>query len=447
MLTIAEIDKMNADRVGSNADCDIVLLYDYDQEKQCGEYIPVSKVSKISVTESILGELPQMTLILTDDGSDFHGDKFKFESGKSIYVKMSPHVDDINKPVVPYVSTIFVIQGVQYIVETASNAIVYTINCILPAFGYLNNICIWPKQNDILKHTSKSMVQYIAQQSGLKGASDISADTDDSMVWINSNMTGRDFIKHIVSHAWINKGDAPLYYIDKDGLLTYTSIKTMCDRPVTAEYVDSTYFDANKNQDGTTKEYKRIYNDGMIENRGFEYNEGGYTTKNFVYNPYGALSLNSAGFSSKFIRTAKNSKNSYLSCDTKKTDRNGSFIDGSNNATNAAANTTRYISNDIYFSNTHEHYDVAPLHNLNLIKGFFQVFAHIAVNSNMQLLADINPAQRVKLGDKIKINFATKAKPTSSKKGDFIVTALEHTYTIGAMYTILLTGVRDTAID
>lgn len=121
------------------------------------------------------------------------------------------------------------------------------------------------------------------------------------------------------------------------------------------------------------------------------------------------------------------------------------FVTGISNRAASNVQNINKISNDVHFAQNHQYYDLAPLHNKALIRRFFQVFASIIYDSNTQTLKDYEPNQRVKLSDKITIDFSgTSQNDVSVHTGDYIVASLVHTWVANGSYSINIIGVRDT---
>lgn len=428
----------------------LILLYNYNEDEKSGEHISTDRVDELNIYEDLYGNLPTMDVTFHDSGTLFHSGGLK--PGWKMYVKLYPKVDKNQQEIPePYVDAVFTIQYFKFITDPVSKGYIYKVKCVFSAFKYLNNIVKWPVNDTINKLkikevTSNSLIPTIASLGGLKGVSKLTSDTNDSMAWLNSNMTCEQFVKHIMSHAWIDNYDAPLYYIDKNGTFYYTSYKTMCDTAVLATYIHSSVANAIIDADKTASTYYRTYEDIMIDDHGYLTNEGGYKNSVYVYNPCLPTELALALEYEPLIvrKAARASTKSYRSYTVDNGDsKRPLFINGESNITPAAGDTTRYISNEMYFNNTYKYYDVAPLHNLNFKKGFFQVFAYLTVNTTTQVNKDGQKEQRVNLGDKIMIDAHTLSNANSIQSGEYIVSGIQHTLTKNSALTIMLSCVRD----
>ena len=397
------------------------------------------------------GHLPTLHIEFSDTGTMFNS--AGFSPGSKIFIELVPAVEDDTIPE-PYVKGIYVIQYFRYITGIDSQTYTYTIDCMFGAYGFTNNIVTWPLNvttNLLSEHddTSDEVIKQIASKAGLTSVADVTG--DDSMLWVNSNKTCEEFIKFITEHAWVGKYDAPLYYIDHNGTLYYTSLKTMCDKASMATYMDTMIYN-RKLDSGEVDTYYRTYQDAMVEDHGYLSNEGAYKDTSYLYNPYCSVldakeqvSIALNGYQTIGVKGNANSYLCYKYYTTDKADAGrGNFIVGQSNDSVGAGDTTRYNSNDIRFKQTHLFYDVAPLHNRNFIKGFFQVFAYLTINNATQVNKDTDPSQRVKLGDKITIDFTSTDTESSIQTGDYIVAGIVHKVVARAAYTTMIVGVRDT---
>lgn len=446
-MTLADAEKMNSSTLLYNNITKVVMLYDYSEKTKTGTLIPTDKIVQVTVQEDLFGHLPYVHITLADTGTYFQ--YMGFEYGKQVYISLSPNNDDeeSNKK---YFEGIFSISGFTYTLDPEAERYIYNITCTYDATGYLNKIYRWPDKtiaglNIEKQYTSVEVIKSIAEKSGLKFASNIT--TNDNMTWINSDKVCRDFIKHLISHSWISYDDAPIYYIDKSGTFYLSSIKTLTDNQSIITYVEDTLYNTILNSNMENIPYYKAYRDVIVDNMGFSNNIGGYKVKSYIYNPYNINKLSVKEFNRHTIRSIKESTGSYRSFpldDKKSVDP---YFPGKINKKISDMENTRYISNDMHFDQTHEYYDIAPLHNFNLFRTFFQVFTHLTVDTSKQVMLDLKEEYSVKLGQKISIDFKSTKYAKSIANGDFIICGLTHTWTRGSAYTIMLSCVRDTVTD
>lgn len=441
---------------------DIALWYGAEK-KENARVIPMSVISELTVRESIFNGLPTIRIVLVDQGSymNIRG----FEHGKLLYVKMTPVIDLASwgqewaeKIPTPYLESKFRIESIEYIGNDSSNDYRTIIHGVYAAENYLNEICQWPPDNfaetafiknlgvDLAPvktggYNSVELITKVAQNAGLQPSIELSNSTtpDDRMYWLNKNLTHQEFIKFIVDHAWLGEDDCPLFYVNRDGQGVYTSLKTFKDNAAIANYKRA--LTVEKNNDNT---YCRKFMYAYLKNAGYVQNEGGYGVQSNVYNPYAAAVINSI----PQIEGINNPAASSLPIREKlgqtgisdEHDRAGVFhskniyIGKMSNKSTATANCIRYATNDMYFLDTHQYYDYAPLHNLACRKAFFNIFLYLAIDCGGQMLDDMKSTQRVKLGDKINVDLTTIDNKTSIQNGEFIVSGIIHTWKFGGAY-------------
>lgn len=444
MPTIAEVINLNKSKKGSNSVCDLVLLCNYDEKTENGTLIPSEKVEKITLVEDIFGRLPRLTIKFSDNGIVwFHGQNF--EAGAKIYISMYPHSEDDGDVPKPYISGVFAIQSYLTMSDPASNTCIYTLECILEAYAYLNKVCYWPLDEGLpvqleKTYSSSELVPLVAGQGGLKCSSEVSS--IDTMTWVNTNLTCCDFIKKILSHAWIADDDAPIFYIDREGMAHYTSLRTLSKAPTKATYVDGIKYNKEQNADGTWNEYKRTYHDVMIDNRSYYSHETANTGISYVYNPWTPVDIPAPVIYSTevVLKAPLKSATSYRYYTTEAGKRQPFF----NGVSNITSGNIRYVSNDISFKQNHMWYDAAAIHNKNVVGSFFQYFAHMTVNMFTQVTNNPSDIKHASLGDRININFDSINYKDSVETGDFLVASIIHTIENMTSYTTMLTCVRDT---
>lgn len=447
-LTVAEADQLNSSTKIFNAVANVVLLYDYDEKNKSGTLIPTEKITQITVQEDLFGHLPYVYITLKDVGTFFQ--YMGFEYGKLMFIKLSPIDKDEGTPVQKYFEGIFSISSFSYTLDQEAQRYIYNITCTYNATSYLNRIYRWPDKaiaglNIEKQYTSAEVIKSIAEKSGLKYVGKVS--TNDNMTWINSNKICRDFIKQLVAHCWISYDDAPIYYIDKSGTFYLTSIKTLSSEPMSLTYIEDTVYNNMLSSDAENVPYYKAYRDVIIDNLGFSNNLGGYKVKSYVYNPYDMNKLSVKEFNKHNIKSARESTGSYRSFPIDDKKPIDPYFSGKLNKKPSDMENVRFISNDMHFDQTHEFYDVAPLHNLNIFRSFFQVFTHLTIDTATQTSLDLKEEYRIKLGQKISIDFKSTRYEKSIANGDFIICGLTHTWTQGATYTVMLSCVRDTVTN
>lgn len=447
IYSITEADDMNR-RSKTNALCDLVVLYDYNEKEKTGVLIPTEKLLSFTLTENIFGALPHLQIRLFDNNTFFNN--INFVIGKNLYIKVIPRPPEglkLDFIPAPYIESVFTIQDVQVTVQP-NISYTYTIDCTHGSMKLLSDICIWPRKitpKDLKEESlnSKEVLLQVAGAAGFKANSQFTDNPSDSMNWLSTNYTYEQFIKKIISHSWLGENDAPFYYIDKDGNFTLSSLRTCADKAVIAQYMEATKF--HMLNDDKKKASYRSYTEGAIQNMGFISNDGGNKATAYVFNPLHGPELVTIKPAPKLptIPGAFSVPEHYRQYTTD--DKTEVFITGVDNRAPNTVQNIKYKSNDIHFAQNHKYYDIAPLHNKALLKRFFQVFSSIIYNSNLQAINEYKPESRIKLTDKINIDFSgLRESDTSIHTGDYIVSNMTHTWFVGGAYSINIIGVRDT---
>jgi hypothetical protein len=452
IYSITEADELNRTSK-TNALCNIVVLYDYNEKEKSGVLIPTEKLLSFTLNENIFGTLPRLHISFFDDGLYFR--KINFVIGKKLYIKVTPRPVEgmkLDMTPAPYIESVFTIQDVQSTFQP-NIRYNYTLDCTYGSMAFLGKICFWPKKITPLDVTpeflsSKEVLMQVAADAGFdKPSCQFTNEPLDKMNWLSTNYTYEQFIKKIISHAWLGEDDAPFYYIDKDGKFYLSSLRTCGEKSVVGRYVEITRLHQMKADKDTTVSNYRGYNEGTIQNMGFVANDGGNAAGTYVFNPMHTPIMDPKTLAPvimlKPIAGAFDIPKHYRKYTT---DPNtGSFITGIDNRAASTVANMKYLNNATHFMENHQYYDIAPGHNKALIRRFFQIFASIMYNTNTQTLKDYEPSQRVKLTDKINIDFSGLAQTnTSVHSGDYIVATLTHAWANGGAYSINIVGVRDT---
>ena len=442
-----------ASSVVGTTDCEIQLIYGSDKPEK-GYNIPVDKIERVVLREDFFLPLPTLTLYLNDTGMFFHD--VNFQIGNTFFLKLTPVLGDPDLVPKPFVDASFIIQAMEYNYDADRSDYLYKIYCIYGAEKYINDICIWPRNDTVAgkivsvnkEYTSKDVLEAVMTGAGLKYTCDVLQQFDDSMSWLNSNMTYQEFAKKIISHAWIKNDDMPLMYVDRTGTAHYTSVNTLCDTATVCNYTNATKYQKvyKPRAESEKSDMYRIYQDVSLSNYGFLQNIGGYNVKSCIFNPYNIKEMNIADFKQmKFNVTNPMVITKNDSCfrikqfkDNGQNEKGRPRLANLSNRSATQGETCRYITASTHFKQTHEYYDYAPVHHESIRHAFFQQFAFMTLSMSEQ------PGMQImKLGDRIGIDFSTIANDTTVQTCDFIISGLTHDITFGRKYTIVATCVTD----
>lgn len=446
IYSITQADDLNR-RSKTNALCDLVVLYDYNEKEKTGILIPTEKLQSFTLSENIFGTLPKLQVKFFDNNTYFNN--MNFVIGKNLYIKVTPRPAEgmkIDFVPSPYIEAVFTIQDVQVTIQP-NISYNYTLDCTHGSMKLLGDICLWPRSVvplDLKEESlnSKEVLLQVAGAAGFEASSQVTTTPLDSMNWLSTNYTYEQFLKKIISHSWLGEDDAPFYYIDKNGKFYLSSLRTCADKPVVGQYMEAARLHRlNKNQNSGIREYSEC----SIQNMGFITNDGGNKATSYVFNPLHGPELLTVKPAPKIpiIPGAFSVTEHYRKYTND--DKTQAFVFGVDNRAASTVQNTKYISNDIHFAQNHQFYDIAPLHNKALLKRFFQVFVSLVYNSNLQLLSEYKQESRVKLSDKINIDFTgLSSSDQSIHTGDYIVSNLVHSWVVGGAYSINIIAVRDT---
>lgn len=433
----------------------IELIYGSDDPKK-GFNIPTGKITKLEIKENFFTKLPQMHLVIGDDGYLFH--QYGFQIGNMFSVKITPLLQDEDMLPEPYVDAQFKIESIDYSLDSDRQIYIYTFNCMYLAEKYVNDICIWP-QNDVdiyhldKEYTSKDVLSRIVTQGGLKFSDDYAGNTGDNMAWLNSSLTYCEFADKILKHAWVGEEDIPLLFVDKNGTAHFNTLNSLCkEQGIKAHYMNATlyqkkYEEPNESNKSTQKPTGvRLYTDITFKNIGYIQNQGAYGIKATLFNPYNIKELNPIAFPVTDVNIL-NPKAVTLndSCiRTKEYHDNKSRLAAIGNKSGGQTQNTRYSYSGMHFKQTHEYYDYAPLHYETIKRAFYQQFVFISIDVLNQPGFDSNPTQRINLGDKISIDTTMLGSYTDSiQSNTYIVCGLRHIFSTGGKYTVLIIAVSD----
>lgn len=431
---------------------EVELLYGGDDPKKAAN-IPVGKIRRLDVKENFFTKLPQLNIVLGDQGNYFNN--YGFQIGHIFHVKITPIVSNKDLLPKPYVSAKFVIQSIEYTTDMDRNDYVYTFNCVYEAEKFLNNICVWPRvdidmTNVNRKYTSEELLQLVVPMGGLSFVSELESAPDDSMAWLNASLTYSEFTDKIVKHAWIDDEDMPLLYVDREGTAHYNSINNLCKQASKATYIPSSlynkkYLDTSNNPNKKPSGY-RTYTDIEFHNIGYIQNQGGYGVKSTIYNPFNVLEMNPIEFKPLVAKDPVLLKNTTFNdgCIRYRDFHDNKLRIGNiSNKSPGQTDNMRYAMTKMHFKDTHQYYDYAEQHHESIKRAFFQQFVFITVDVPNQPDYDFDPTQKIMLGDRITIRTDNLGYKTSKQSGDFIVTGITHNFYSSSNYTILITAVSD----
>lgn len=457
-----KVEEMNAAQAGlisssvASPENEIFVIYG-NKDPDHGFPITNSKIRKILIHESFFQRLPAMTLFLNDIGTYFHD--VGFQIGNSIFITITPNLNAC-VDVKPYVDTEFVIESIEYGLDQDNNDYCYIIKGTLAAEKYLNDIFVWPKDDSGMElntsktFTSTQVLKACVTHGGLKFG-DLNLTTNDSMPWLNASLCHADFADKIVAHAWIAENDMPLMYIDKNGVVNYTSLNTLCDSANVSNFIQvSKYQKLHDETKGTEANSKpspyKVYESLRFVNAGFLQNQGGYGIRAKIFNPYNKEKISKDNFPTMVTKTIIPAKKSSINEDCF---REKEFHDTGkdnklrlgiiSNKSQTQLENIRYNTVAFHFDGTHEYYDYAPMHHESIKRAFYQQFVFMTIDTINQPFVDPNGNPTILLGQRVSIDPASVNNQQTIAAGDYLIVGLTHTFYTASKYTILATCVSD----
>lgn len=451
-----------------------VKSYDNSQESYIirindpkdGKILSTQGIKEIVITENIFSLLPTIRLEVEDQGAYFAA--YNLKNGDRIYFIVTPNVAEEGSEPKPYVDSVFAIQNISCFPDNLNYQ--YTIIGIYDAQTYLNEVATYPKTTieSVLMPNLKSSdeaIQEVLDDTSLKLS--VKVKPSDRGLWLNCRNTRAQFVDKIVNHAWVDEDDAPLIYTDANGSTTYTSVKTLarqkklCTFTNVKNYVESLKGSSAEKEDlvypFTSVEY--LHAAGPI------LNQGGYKVRASYYTPYNSESLYSSDLVTNDVDIyellmdllSKGDIDASSIADAQTADKKtlGKFREAtysqdtpyiasrSNKAASQMDRLTRHVDAGMYFTEFHDHYDVAPIHNEMVRRTFFQNFINMTVDVHRLPKEYQTDKCRPVLGDKVNIDFSDANSVDKIHTGDYIVAGMTHHFKAFQSYTMEMKCVTD----
>lgn len=423
---------------------DNVSIYYKDDSSDAAKIDP-NIIQSIEIKESILTLFASMDLVLTDSGSWYY--QYLLNNNDPLIVKITNIPNGERDSESDYfINARFSITNVTIVPHHGTGNIVYEIHCIYEAGSALNNIVTYPEDNALnslvyLKRNSWEVIQDVLMNTSFGFSKEIS--TNDLSYWINPNMTIKDFLNKVIDHAWIDQNDAPLLYGDKDGTIHLTSIQKLAGGEVKHNLAGHNLSDKQKL---LYSQYKFINAAASVLNK------GGYSVNYSGYNPYNKHSQMDEVFESDGILGKVGDALSILLGNKEPAEgiRNVNLATPDTVLANVSSKSRSYYQNvgtnydgGMHFTELHDYYEIAPLHNEQFRRSFFQSFAKVLITTNQQQMDMTKLSNRPKLGDKVFIDFSSADYTDKIHTGEYIVIANQINYIKDQPMTFWTTCVTD----
>jgi hypothetical protein len=97
----------------------------------------------------------------------------------------------------------------------------------------------------------------------------------------------------------------------------------------------------------------------------------------------------------------------------------------------------------VYFDELHPYYDLAPKHNEQVRRNFFQQFTKVTIDTNRQLDCFRNASVRPKLGETIYLDASKSGDPDVIYTGRYCIVEIKYMFGYKKPYTLELTVAND----
>lgn len=422
-----------------------------------GYVIPNEAIDAIEITENMFTMLPTMYLQISDSGNLAF--RKLIRTGDTLCISMAPDNiadDEGDNTVKPYVVAEYCIQSIKMGLSENGDMYVQKIFCVYNAQSYLNEIVTYPV-DDItnlvyLKKTSIEVIQQMLDGTSMGFSPAIK--TDDKSYWLNCNETRAKFIERLTQHAWVEEGDAPITFTDLNGIMHLDSIGNMVKMPTlfNCAYASPTMSEANESGTAITTV---IMSDAQQINAAQPIlNQGGYKLQYSIYNPYnekvlnrqefpkwgsgGALG-NAAGAVTSLVGSIKDPSNGFRSAEYGRKDPFLATVQNKRSCDFVSDN----IDGGMHYDELHEHYTIAPKHNENVRRSFFQNFVGFTIDTSRQGAFFQKPDYRPRLGGVVHCDFGNDKGPDALHSGKYVICKIKHRYQKKLPYVIEITGVND----
>jgi hypothetical protein len=180
------------------------------------ELIPQNIIS-CTIRSWVFDFLPRLELIIIDDGLLTEVKPLKDNS--TIHITFGRSINDEHLVDVEFTKQ-------DHTIDVISNKIT---NIYLTGLLKTKNTFFPLYNRSFSKKTSKDVLKQIASDIGVKFITNHNFNTVDTMNWLQINQTNYDMVKHVLKHAY--KADDTIFcYVDIEGKMNYTSLKTEADK-------------------------------------------------------------------------------------------------------------------------------------------------------------------------------------------------------------------------
>ena len=469
-----KVNLLAANNAGSDGGyVDMVMWVGDPSDPTKGNIIDNSMIDAFTITENMFTLLPTMVFQIITKGRFYHYDNIKI--GDIINVTLTPKkLSEDDEDPEPYLKGSFLVQTITNDPMQGAGVYLNKYICIYVAQRYLSEIAPYPSMNLstallYLKTTSTEALTSVLGECGLRLQDDTdSGEIDDRSYWLNCNETRAMFANRIVEHAWAGRGNSPLLYTDIFGNTHYKTIKDICKSEKDKGVMDVKYI-FMKNLNHTTnnpnnKENVVLMSDiHAINAAGPILNKGGYSLNYAIYNPYNLDKIphkqnaigNIEGVTDESIPVYKTANVASVLSNQDDDGRSDGYrsvhIAFKENLLATIPNrqpsekdvVTLNSNGGIHFDELHPNYDLAPIHNEQVRRNFFQQFVKIIVDGNRQLKCFNNVSNRPRIGETIYVDTSSQDTPDVVYTGRYCIVEVKYAFGYKKPYTLEITVAND----
>lgn len=436
-----------------------------------GTLIDNEMIDAFTITENMFTLLPTMVFQLITRGKFYYSNNIKIGDMVNVILTPKSMNDDEYDPE-PYIKASFVVQTIANEPQPFKDVYLNKYICIFPAQRYLSEVSAYPTMDlktALLyqKTTSAEALNTVLSECGLTLQNDTDeGEINDASYWLNCSETRAEFAKRIIDHAWCGRGNAPLLYSTASGAVHYQTIRDICKSEKDKGVIDNKYiflqnFNGQETDNNSKNNTVLISALHSMNAAGPILNLGGYSLSYSIYNPYNkekiAYKQNSVSNMNSESDEAipKFSDTNALSTinDTEEKDfgyRNvhikfdeDLLATIPNRQPSEKDVVTINTNGGVHFDELHPYYDLAPKHNEQVRRNFFQQFTKVTVDANRQLDCFRNASVRPKLGETIYLDASKSGDPDVIYTGRYCIVEIKYMFGYKKPYTLELTVAND----
>tara|TARA_R110001592_G_scaffold347604_1_gene641220 strand:- start:881 stop:2086 length:1206 start_codon:yes stop_codon:yes gene_type:complete len=179
-----------------------------------GKPVPYKNIMSLTVKEYIYSILPRVEITFLDSGIFVEHNPIL--EGQVIQVLLSNNGEEINL----LNQTFMVLNSSITVIDKTNSSFLITVSGAFNRPGLFNKI----HNKSYPSKTFSDVIKDVADANSLDH--DVRIESKDKMNWYQLNQTYADFINTSIYRSYVNDDDSPFTFINRKGVLVYTSLKT-----------------------------------------------------------------------------------------------------------------------------------------------------------------------------------------------------------------------------